>query len=253
MEPQDGTANDLLKWFTAPELLGIKSKLKAASLVSSDESEGLGSWTEQDEARWAKCLVEGQDETRHQAFVIDELLRWREHPRYKGVHQYRVAWKKQSIYACTWESAASFDKETLEDFWARKRGRPDHVPMPNSDDEPYLCHESDTDFPSFHHLNAGQGRVKAEKMRIAWRKDKRDLRFVKQLRREDREAQKLLATSSTALMPYCPADQNKDVTTLIATRIIRRIQTRNLRYPHPRAPRKRRLRDAKKDRDRRPR
>ncbi|KAE8219119.1 hypothetical protein CF319_g7129 [Tilletia indica] len=186
---KDVNAADLLKLHTPLQLLGLTSEHRT-SLVSSDESEGLCGWTEQNEERWPPCLVEGQEETRNQTFVIDELLRWRarEQPRGRGVQQYRGAWLKYSIYDCTWEPAASFDTETLAEFWARERGRPSHVPAPTFDDERYLAHGSDTNFPTFNDLDAGQARAKVDKKCTAWRRDKRDLSFVKQLKKTGRRS-----------------------------------------------------------------
>ncbi|KAL9933897.1 hypothetical protein V8E36_006979 [Tilletia maclaganii] len=191
---QPGNSYDLLKQYSPSQLLGLKTDDRM-SPISSDENEGLGSWTEKDEHRWRQTLVQAQDETSEQTFVIDELLRWREHPRRSGVFQYRVAWQGYPIYACTWEPASSFDRETLDEFWARKKGKPDFIPIPGSDDEVISAHNSDTDFASFHHLDAAKTKDKIAKMRAAWRKDKSDLRFVKQLRREERESRRLLAAA----------------------------------------------------------
>ncbi|KAE8260590.1 hypothetical protein A4X09_0g7753 [Tilletia walkeri] len=88
---KDVNAANLLKLHTPLQLLGLTSEHRT-SLVSSDLSDGLCGWTEQDQERWPQCLVEEQDETRKQTFVIDELLRWREQPRHRGVRQYRVTW-----------------------------------------------------------------------------------------------------------------------------------------------------------------
>ncbi|CAD6921060.1 unnamed protein product [Tilletia laevis] len=191
-----GNSDVLLKKYSSLQLLGLPQH-ERADPVSSDEGEGLGSWTEKDEDRWLTTLVQAQDETSEQTFVIDELLRWREHPRRKGFYQYRVAWQGYPIYACTWEPASSFDRETLEEFWTRKKAKPDFIPTPDSDEEVMSAHNSDTDFASFFNLDADRTRDKIAKMREAWRRDKNDLRFVKQLRREEREARRVQAALGT--------------------------------------------------------
>ncbi|KAK0555127.1 hypothetical protein OC846_001808 [Tilletia horrida] len=191
---KQGKAKDLLKEYDPTALLGIEEDDRL-SPVSSDEAEGLAGWTAKDEDRWRTTLVQAQDETSDQSFIIDELLRWREHPRRPGVYQYRVAWQTYPIYACTWEPASSFDPITLEEFWARKKGRPDYIPLPGPDDEEedISAHDSDTDFASFHHLSKDEVKLKIQKMRRAWRQDKCDLRLVKSLRREERDHRKRIA------------------------------------------------------------
>ncbi|KAL9940150.1 hypothetical protein V8E36_000855, partial [Tilletia maclaganii] len=176
-----------------PQLLGLQTNDRT-SPISSDGEEGLASWTEKDGDRWCNALVQAQDETSELPFVADELLRWREHPRRSG-YQYRVAWQGHPFYACTWESASSFDRKMLDVFWARKKGKPDFVPKPASDDEVISAHNSDSDFGAFHHLDPVQKKTKIFKKRTAWRRDKNDLRFVKQLRREERESRRLTAAA----------------------------------------------------------
>ncbi|KAL9940028.1 hypothetical protein V8E36_000733, partial [Tilletia maclaganii] len=53
----------------------------------------------------------------------------------RGAYQYRVAWLGYPIYPCTWEPTSTFTRQTLDEFWTRKKARPDFIPMPDSDIE----------------------------------------------------------------------------------------------------------------------
>lgn len=66
---------------------------------TEEDSDGSqASWNKEDAEEWQKYRLERKDQDTDGVFEVEDILRWRLHPRTRKV-QYRTTWSGYSIYA----------------------------------------------------------------------------------------------------------------------------------------------------------